>query len=180
MRLPLLSLAIVPTLLLLPSCVGAPEQPRAPAAGPAQQPAPRPAAPGVPAPPAAPVEWQYRPATPGDWTYRAEGGGSAASFGSPGTGPLLTFRCDPVAARISVARTGAGQGAMTIRTSYGAVSWPAIATGGQLVATRAANDAVLDQIAYSRGHFAVEVAGLATLTLPNWAEVSRVIEDCRR
>jgi hypothetical protein len=44
---------------------------------------------------------------------------------------------------------------------------------------RAANDAVLDQIAYSRGRFAVEVQGLAPLIVPAWGEVGRVVEDCR-
>lgn len=49
----------------------------------------------------------------------------------------------------------------------------------ELVAVRAANDVVLDQIAYSRGRFALEAAGLPMLILPPWAEVARVIEDCR-
>jgi hypothetical protein len=34
-------------------------------------------------------------------------------------------------------------------------------------------------MAYSRGRFAVEINGLPTLYLPSWAEVGRVIEDCR-
>ncbi len=94
---------------------------------------------------------------------------------------MLTVRCDPSAGRVSFARAGAAQGAMTVRTTYGAVSWPMAVDGaGRLVASRAVADGVLDQIAYSRGHFAVEVAGLETLILPAWAEVARVIEDCRR
>jgi hypothetical protein len=66
-----------------------------------------------------------------------------------------------------------------VRTSYGAVAWPAAAQGAQLVATRAASDAVLDQIAYSRGKIALEATGRPALILPAWAELSRVIEDCR-
>lgn len=50
----------------------------------------------------------------------------------------------------------------------------------QLIATLAANDALLDSMAFSRGRFAVEVNGLPTLYLPAWAEVGRVIEDCRK
>ncbi len=69
---------------------------------------------------------------------------------------------------------------MTVRTSTGAVSWPVSpATGAATVAIRATNDAMLDQIAYSRGRFMVDVAGLELLYLPAWGEVSRVIEDCR-
>ena len=45
--------------------------------------------------------------------------------------------------------------------------------------TLAARDSVLDAMAFSRGRFAVETAGLPTLYLPSWPEVSRVIEDCR-
>ncbi|HCY02645.1 MAG TPA: hypothetical protein DHU71_07085, partial [Erythrobacter sp.] len=48
-----------------------------------------------------------------------------------------------------------------------------------LTATLAANDPLLDAMAVTRGRFAVETPGLSTLYLPPWAEVSRVIEDCR-
>jgi hypothetical protein len=175
MRLHPISAALAPLLLLLPSCVGAPEQAQRPAAGPIpSRPAP------APAPAPQPLDWQYRSATPGNWTYHQEGAGSTALFASPVAGSLLTLRCDPAVGRISLLRSGVGQGAMTVRTSYGATGWPATATPSGTLATRAASDAALDQIAYSRGRFAVEVQGLETLILPAWAEVGRVIEDCRR
>lgn len=164
-------------LLLLPACVSAPDAPRP------QQTAPRPTpAPSASTalPPPAPVEWQYRPATPGTWSYRTEGAGSAATFSSPASGTLLSVRCDPAAGRVSFLRAGAGQGSLTIRTSFGAVSWPATSSSSGIFAVRAASDTVLDQIAYSRGRFAVETQGLETLILPAWAELGRVIEDCRR
>ena len=164
-------------LRLLPACVSAPDAPRP------QQTAPRPTpAPSVSTalPPPAPVEWQYRPATPGTWSYRTEGAGSAATFSSPASGTLLSVRCDPAAGRVSFLRAGAGQGSLTIRTSFGAVSWPATSSSSGIFAVRAASDTVLDQIAYSRGRFAVETQGLETLILPAWAELGRVIEDCRR
>lgn len=175
MRHLLLPAAIAPLLFLLPSCVGAPEQPVARAPAPQRPVASRP----VSVPPPAPVEWQYRPATPGGWTYRADQAGSAAAFASPVSGAALTLRCDTATRLISVTRAGAGQNAMILRTSYGAASWPASPSLSGTVATRAANDATLDQIVYSRGRFAVEVAGLETLILPAWAEVGRVVEDCR-
>ena len=55
-------------------------------------------------------------------------------------------------------------------------------TGGQLpmvATTLNANDRLLDAMALSKGRFAVEVPGLPTLYIPSWAEVTRVIEDCR-
>lgn len=162
--------------LLLASCVGAPERP-----APAPAPAPRPAPAPQPAPPA-PVEWQDRDTTPGDWRYQVDGAGSAALFGIDAQSSLLVIRCDRAARRISFLRPGLAGTAMTLRTSYGAVSWPASAAAGTVPATqaiRAASDTALDQIAYSRGRFAVEVQGLPALILPAWAEVGRVVEDCR-
>lgn len=119
--------------------------------------------------------------TPGTWAYASDPAGSVASFGTGGD-VLVAMRCERAARRIAVTRMGAGQGAMTLRTSYGAVTWPVVAATAprpQATAVRAASDTVLDQIAYSRGKFAVEVPGLAPLILPAWAEIDRVIEDCR-
>lgn len=176
-KTPLSAAALAISFLLLASCVGAPERPPPPA--PASRPrlAPQPAP-----PPPAPAEWQDRATIPGDWRYQVDGAGSAALFGASPESSLLIIRCDKTARRVSVLRSGAAQGAMTVRTSYGAVSWPASAAPGTIPATqaiRAASDATLDQIAYSRGRFAVEVQGLTTLILPVWAEVGRVVEDCR-
>jgi hypothetical protein len=176
MRLHPFFAALAPLLILLPSCVSAPEPAQRPTR-PVQQHA---APPPRPAPMPMPLEWEYRPATPGNWAYRQEGAGSVAIFASPAAGPLLTLRCDPAAGRISFLRSGTGQRAMTLRTSYGAVTWPATTTSSGTLTARAPSDAVLDQIAYSRGRFAVDVQGLDTLILPAWAEVGRVVEDCRR
>lgn len=184
--------AFLPSLVLLASCVGPGSGPVRPVPAPAPAPAPGPARPvPAPVPPAQPApvatEWRYRPATPGNWSYRAEAAGAVAVFGPSGADVRLTLRCDRASRRISLARAGAGSAsAIIVRTSYGATSWPATPSSGgangvvpQIVAFRAASDTVLDQIAYSRGKFAVEVAGQAALIVPAWAEVSRVIEDCR-
>ena len=48
-----------------------------------------------------------------------------------------------------------------------------------LVARVPARDPLLDAMALSKGRFAVDIAGGGTLYLPSWAEVTRVIEDCR-
>jgi hypothetical protein len=42
-----------------------------------------------------------------------------------------------------------------------------------------AYDPMLDAIASSRGRIGFSSSGLATLIVPPWAEVGRVIEDCR-
>ena len=57
---------------------------------------------------------------------------------------------------------------------------PAGGAGPSQVATLSARDPLLDAIGFSRGRFAVEVAGLPDLILPTWAETERVVEDCRR
>ena len=49
-----------------------------------------------------------------------------------------------------------------------------------MITTRlGAADPLLDAIALSRGRFAVDSPGLTQLIIPPWAEVTRVIEDCR-
>lgn len=166
----------------LSGCVGPGQPPERPL-----PPPPRPVtvgatpAPPPPPPPPAPVEWQYRPLSPGNWSYRTEPAGSVASFGPSTASPQLTLRCDRVARRISLARAGVMQGnALTIRTTFGAQSWPAgLQPSAGLVAMRAASDTALDQMAYSRGKIAVEAPGAAPLIVPAWAEIGRVIEDCR-
>lgn len=194
MRLPLTFATASSLLVPLASCVGPPASAPAPTRAararpaPARRPAPVPAPTPTPAatpapatPVAASTAWADRPLTPGNWSYRAEQGASIARFGPPAQ-PQLTLRCDLASRRVILTRYGAGQGAMVIRTSYGAVSWPATAQGGAqpaLVAARAASDAVLDQMAYSRGKIAVDAPGLAPLVVPAWAEIARVVEDCR-
>jgi hypothetical protein len=59
------------------------------------------------------------------------------------------------------------------------MSDPARSPAGWLVVVLTARDPLLDAMAFSRGRFALEAAGLETLYLPAWPELSRVIEDCR-
>jgi hypothetical protein len=132
----------------------------------------------------APSDWRDWPVAAGDWQYRREGQGSVALFGPPASEPLLSIRCELPSRRILVVRAGtlAGNAQMTVRTSFGAVNWPAQqASGGlaEVVAARSAGDAALDQIAFSRGRFAIELPGTRPIAVPAWAEVARVVEDCR-
>jgi hypothetical protein len=137
------------------------------------------------------ADWRDWPVSPGDWHYRKVEGGSEAIFGSLIVTPELSIRCELAGRHIHVSRLTTAQasgpvtGQMTLRTSFGMAQWPVVAStvpGSSAVyarATRAASDAALDQMAFSRGRFAIEVEGARPLAVPNWAEVSRVIEDCR-
>lgn len=170
MRFSLSPLVAIAPLFLLAACVRPSEPPPLPEPAPTPAPAPAP----VPAPPPAP-NWADRVATPGNWTYASEGGGSVARFGSQ-----FAMRCVG-GNQIALERAGAsGASSITIRTTSVTRALPARAQGGNVVATLPARDNLLDAIGFSRGRFAVEVAGTTGLILPTWAEVQRVVEDCRR
>ena len=68
-----------------------------------------------------------------------------------------------------------------VLTTVVASADPAFAdpVAGALAVTLDARDPLLDAMAFSRGRFAIEVAGQPALYLPSWSEVGRVIEDCR-
>lgn len=175
---PIASLAAVP-LLAITACVPRP----APAPPIQNRPAPVP----TPAPPPqAPVvaNWMDAPATSGDWRYTGAYAGGVAQFGDAGTEPRFTMRCDPNGRSVVLSRAGRASGTarMTIRTETQTRTLAANATTDGLPAVEsrlAANDRLLDAMALSKGRFAVEVPGTPTLYLPSWAEVTRVIEDCR-
>lgn len=178
--------AVLGGLLFLANCVGAPSP------APEQRPAPPP--PATPAPAPVAKDWRDWPVARGDWSYRAIDGGTLASFGEPGRTALLAIRCELATRRLHVARATASAtrpgDQMTVRTSFGDYQWPVSdiptlsspekgSTATFAIAIRAGNDAALDRIAFSRGRFAIEAPGAAPLSVPAWAEVSRVIEDCR-
>ena len=169
LRNPVPLIAISP-LLLLAACVGPSQPPPAPEPAPS---APVPAP--LPAPPPAP-NWADRIPTPGNWTYAREAGGSVARHGSQ-----FAIRCVSGGRQIALERSGvASASAMMIRTTSATRALPARVQGGNIVSMLPARDPLLDAIGFSRGRFAVEVAGMPGLILPTWAEVQRVVEDCRR
>ena len=156
--------------------------PRKPEPAPLPAPPPRPVATTVPAP--APADWRDAALSPGNWTYDAGTAGSIASFGADAAAPLLTLRCDRATQRMVLDRAGDAPGPLplTITTSTQTRAFTATSEAGpkqKLTLAFAPRDAVLDAMAFSRGRFVIEVAGLPTLYLPAWPEVGRVIEDCR-
>lgn len=139
-------------------------------------PTPRPSPTATAAPlPRPTIDWREARVTPGNWVWSNAGGRSVARFADG----LFTMRCDQSA--VVLARRGSGEGQVPVSISTSAMTRTLSGTGsaGEIVLSLSARDPLLDAMAFSRGHFAVEVAGLAPLYMPSWPEVSRVIEDCR-
>lgn len=133
-----------------------------------------------PTPVAPPTDWQDAPITPGNWTWSQIAGQSTARF----AGDLFAMRCNRADGTIRLLRAGSvdGQLPMTIVTEKTTRQIMARGVPGSapvIEASLSARDPLLDAMAFSRGRFAVSVNGLATLYIPSWPEVSRVIEDCR-
>lgn len=139
-------------------------------------PSPKPSPTTTPAPPPRPAaDWRNARATPGDWVWSRTGGRSLARFGDG----LFGLRCELDNVVLTRRGSGEGQVPMSVSTSTMTRTLSGSASAGEITVTLSARDALLDAMAFSRGHFAVDVAGLATLYVPSWPEVSRVIEDCR-
>lgn len=167
-----LKLLVLASAAMLASCKAVPPPAQAPA------PAPPPATRPITKP--APSDWRDAPATPGDWTWGMESGRSVARF----AGGALVLSCDPTAATVTLLRPGAAQGAVPVTIMASDVArqlsgTPIAGPPPAIAVTIPARDNILDAMAFSRGRFAVETAGLSTLFVPSWPEVSRVIEDCR-
>lgn len=151
---------------------------------PPQQARPAPAPVVTPSPSPMASEWIDRPASPGDWSYRDEGTRSLALFGERETEAQFVLRCERATRAITLSRASDSDApvAMRIRAETAERVVTARPDGGDLpfvAASLSANDRLLDAMALSKGRFAVEVAGAQPLYLPSWAEVTRVIEDCR-
>ncbi|HSI16246.1 MAG TPA: hypothetical protein VK980_00640 [Sphingomonas sp.] len=168
-------------LLATSSCVSAPTPAPAP---------PRPVPTYVPAPTPSPTptplasDWRDWPVTPGDWVYRQDARGSIAFYGVVGSDAALTLRCDRTAGQLFLSKRDAGGAglAITVRTSSTLRTLATQPTGGTqpyVAVALAPRDSLLDAMAFSRGRFIVEQAGQPPLVVPSWAEIGRVVEDCR-
>ncbi len=172
------------SLIPLVGCAPAP----APAPTPAPQPAPapveqRPAQPPASIPAAVPANWMDVTATPGDWSYRAISGQTQAIFGQPGKA-LMVMTCNPQRDIVTLFRAGSTRSAVPMRilTETATRTLTGVTTSDANPSIKAdiqGSDPLLDAMAFSKGRFAVETAGLQTLYLPAWPEVTRVMEDCR-
>ncbi|MEO0056829.1 MAG: hypothetical protein RIT17_265 [Pseudomonadota bacterium] len=173
------ALTLTLSALLLSACVPSSTAP-ASAPAPVARPAPKPAPPPVAQAPAS-DSWMDVPSTPGDWRYAARGTGTEASFWSAAGAPMLRLRCmaDTRNVVLSLPESGARNPLVTIRTETTTRTFEAQPAGRETLVALTPGDPLLDAMALSKGRFAVESDGLPTLLLPSWAEVSRVIEDCR-
>ena len=123
-------------------------------------------------------------ATPvaGSWVYAQTAEGSEASFVNASALPQLTIRCTRATRRVTVVRPASGAAPFlnvwtSAQTRNLAASFnPATQ---RISADVAPFDPLLDAMAFSRGRFGVSVSGAPALVVPAWAEVARVIEDCR-
>jgi hypothetical protein len=164
-------------LVLAASC--APKAERPPPQQPVQQPVRQPA---IPVPPRV-EDWRDLPLTPGAWFYSSPADGSQALFGPANSEAYFIVRCDRAKRQIVLSREGVTSGnMMTVRTTSAARNFPLSVQTEPLqyvFATTGASDRFLDEIAFSRGRFTIQVPGMPMLVLPAWPEPARVIEDCR-
>ena len=127
-------------------------------------------------------EWRRAAITPGAWSYRALPSGSEAVFTDARATRRLLVKCSRATRRVTIAVTSAtGATSLQVSTSELDRSLPARfdAQGFQILAELGAQDPILDGIAFSRGRFAITVAGGVALIVPAWPEIARSIEDCR-
>lgn len=130
------------------------------------------------------ANWLDAAQTPGDWRYLKLGAGSSASFQGPDGTRLFTMQCQPAGGRIILSRVGTAEGQvmMRIRTETRDQILTAAATPSaapEVGTSLPSRNPLLDAMAITKGRFAIEVEGMEPLYLPAWAEVTRVIEDCR-
>ena len=133
---------------------------------------------------AAPAETSLDYAKPvaGTWHYSAIANGSVATFDNPTGQPQLTIRCTRSTRRIAIQKSAsAASPSLWVWTSSQTKMLPATfdASSGWVSADLGAYDSFLDAIASSRGRVGFSTSGLAPLIVPPWADVARVIEDCR-
>jgi len=124
----------------------------------------------------------YAVPLPGSWAYAATADGSEAVFFDANNNAQLRLRCSRSTRRVTLSKPGTAPVATldvwssTRSKSLAASFDPATARVNAVVANW---DPLLDALAYSRGRFAVAVPGQQPLVVPAWADISRVIEDCR-
>ena len=117
----------------------------------------------------------------GTWTYGTTSGGSEATFANASGQPQLTIRCTRSTRRVSLLKPGAASPSLWVWTSSQKKSLPASynSAAARVSVDLLAYDPLLDAIASSRGRIGFSTSGLEALVVPPWADIGRVIEDCR-
>jgi hypothetical protein len=128
------------------------------------------------------TDLSYTTPIAGNWTYAATGDGSEATFANVSGAQQLTIRCTRSTRRVALLKPApAASPLLWVWTSSQTKSLPASydASAARVSADLAAFDPLLDAIVSSRGRIGFSTSGVAALVVPPWAEVARVIEDCR-
>lgn len=125
---------------------------------------------------------EYSMPIAGDWAYSPTNDGSQAVFANSGGQPQLTIRCTKSTRRVALLKPASSASpSMWVWTSSQKKSLPASynASTGQVSVELGAYDPLLDAIVSSRGRVGFSTSGLEALVVPPWADIARVIEDCR-
>jgi hypothetical protein len=125
-----------------------------------------------------------RTATPiaGSWSYAPSADGSEAVFANATGSPQLWVHCTRSTRRVTISKAEtAAAPAMNIWTSSLSRIVPSSfnPATGRLTSDLANYDPLLDAIVSSRGRVGFSAGTQPPLVVPPWAEVARVIEDCR-
>jgi hypothetical protein len=118
----------------------------------------------------------------GSWAWTQTADGSEATFIDAYSKPQLTVHCTRATRRVSIAKPAtAAAPFLGIWTSSQSRNLPASfnPVTGKLSADLPAFDSLLDAVATSRGRIGAVVSGSAPVVVPPWAEIARVVEDCR-
>ena len=121
-------------------------------------------------------------ATGGNWSWVQTADGSEATFTDAYSRPQLIIHCTRFNRRVLIAKPAtAAAPFLGIWTSSQSRNLPASfnPATGRLTADLPAFDPLLDAVATSRGRIGAVVAGSAPVVVPPWAEIARVVEDCR-
>jgi hypothetical protein len=123
-------------------------------------------------------------ATPisGSWSYAPTSDGSEAVFANSAGSPQLWVHCTRATRRVSISKSATAAArsvnvwTSSLERSIASSFNPAT---GRLTIDLATYDPLLDAVVSSRGRVAFTVGAQPSLVVPPWAEVARVIEDCR-
>jgi hypothetical protein len=123
-------------------------------------------------------------ATPiaGSWSYAPAPDGSEAVFANAAGSPQLWVHCSRATRRVAISKADTAPAAtMNVWTSSlsRSVAPSFNPATGRLTIDLANYDPLLDAIVSSRGRIGVSAGSQPSLVVPPWAEVARVIEDCR-
>jgi hypothetical protein len=129
------------------------------------------------------ADMSYATPLPGTWSWSQTAGGSEVTFADASARPQLTIRCTRLSRFVTISRPASAAAAPSLSVWTGTLKRNLPAKFDPATARLSADltpfDPLLDAIAFSRGRFAIGIAGQPPLVVPAWADVARLVEDCR-